>query len=120
MNVERGGPKGDLEACARLYRVVHRWPQLAGVPIPLFLALMMGTLMSVFAVSLVTGSGLGSAVPVALIGLLVWAGLAWLFQKDQVALPLALLRYRAPLRSVISSYRVSVGAVVIDDEGRDQ
>jgi hypothetical protein len=107
---------GDLEDCTKLYRVVHRWPMLGGLPVPLFLLLTSGSLMSGFGVSLM-GGGLGGVGLVVLVAGSLWAILLLLFQKDQVVLPLFVVRRRAPLCHVITSFRPSWSRVVYEEDG---
>ena len=109
-----GTGRSEGDAWARMYRVAHRWPVLAGVPVPLFLALMLAGIVGVFGASMF--AGLTAAGMVALGAALGWAGLAWLFRQDQVAAPLFFVRRRAPLKTVISSYTPSWNRLLIRGE----
>jgi hypothetical protein len=97
-----------------MYRVVHGWPLLAGIPVPLFLVIMLAGILGVFG-----GSMFGGLTVVAFVVLgtaLFWGGLTWLFRQDQVAVPLFFVRRRALLGTVISSYNPTWAGVDLQEE----
>jgi hypothetical protein len=99
---------------ARMYRVVHGWPMLAGLPIPLFLLVMLAGILGVFGASMFGGL---TAVALAVAGaFLWWGGLTLLFRQDQAAAALLLLRRRARLAGVIASFSPSWVRMVIGEE----
>ena len=99
-----------------MYRVVHTWPMLAGVPIPLFLGIMLAGILAVFGASMLAGLT-AAAIAVFLIAA-AWAGTAWLFRQDQVSVPLFFvrLRTRAVLGPTITSYNPSWTRVTVDSD----
>jgi hypothetical protein len=100
-----------------MYKVVHGWPMLAGVPVPAFLILMLAGVVGVFGVSMLGGlTGAGVVVVTAAAS---WGALAWLFGQDQVAVPLFFVKRRARLRPIISSYSPSWSGVDVDEKGSD-
>jgi hypothetical protein len=101
---------------ARMYRVVHGWPMLVGIPIPSFLLLMLVGIVGVFGASM-----FGGLITVGLVTLSVvlsWLGLALVFRQDQVTLPLFLVTRRARLGRIISSFNPSWVQVVFEEEER--
>lgn len=117
MNGPTGLPAGEEGvAWARLYRVVHGWPMLAGLPVPLFLLLVVCGIFGAFGVRLMGGGITVVAFVILGVGGL-WLGLSWLMRQDQTSAPLFLVRLRATLRPVISSYSPSRTRVRLVEEG---
>ena len=117
MNPASGTPTDEeTPAWARLYRVVHGWPMLAGLPVPLFLLLMVCGIFGAFGARLMGGGLTLVAIVVGVVGGL-WLGLSWLMRQDQVSVPLFFVRRRTALRSVISSYSPSWTRMGLDEEG---
>jgi hypothetical protein len=97
-----------------MYRVVHGWPMLGGVPVPTFLVLMLIGIVGVFAASML--SGVTAAGFVVVLDGAAWAGLAWLFRQDQVAVPLFFVHRRIRLRAVMSSYSPSLASILVNED----
>ena len=107
----------DATEGASLYRVVHGWPMLLGLPAPLFLGLTMTGVTAILGGS--TLGGLAMAGVATLVVGATWATLAWLFGQDRVALPLALVKRRVALKPVLSSYSPARTRVVLDVDGME-
>jgi hypothetical protein len=102
---------------ARMYRLVHGWPMLAGIPVPLFLLVMLVGILVVFGASMFGGlTAVGLAVSATVLS---WAGLALLFRQDQVAATLFLVRRRIRMGAVIASFNPSWVRVVLEEEAED-
>jgi hypothetical protein len=101
-------------AWARMYRVVHGWPMLGGIPVPLFLVLMLVGIVGIFAASMFSGVTAAGIVVVA--DGAVWIGLAWLFRQDQVSVPLFFVQRRMRERAVMSSYCPSWATIVVKED----
>jgi hypothetical protein len=101
-------------AWARMYRVVHGWPMIGGLPAPLFLAMMAFAIVGSFGASML--SGLTAVGAVVLSVAASWLGLGWAFRQDQVALPLLIVKRRTRLKEIISSFNPSWIALVLSEE----
>jgi hypothetical protein len=101
-------------AWARMYRVVHGWPMIGGLPAPLFLAMMAYAILGSFGASMISGL---TAVGVVVLSVATsWLGLGWLFRQDQAALPLFFVKRRTRLKKIISSFNPSWIALVLAEE----
>jgi hypothetical protein len=106
--------ESEMPPWARLYRVVHGWPMIAGLPFPLFLATMLLVIVGTFAAQIIWGL---TAVAISVCVTAVWfAGAGWVFAQDRVVLPLFFIRWRSPLKAVISSYNPSWFVVVVEED----
>ena len=99
---------------ARMYRTVHGWPMLLGVPIPAFLLLTLAGIVGVFAASML--GGLITVGLVAVGAVLSWLSLALVFRQDQVTFPLTVVARRARLGTIIASFNPSWVRVVVREE----
>jgi hypothetical protein len=101
-------------AWARMYRVVHGWPMIGGLPAPLFLLMMTFAILGSFGASMLIG--LTAVGVVVLVVATSWLGLVWLFRQDQAAVPLFFVKRRTRLRGIISSFNPSWIRLVLGEE----
>lgn len=92
----------------RIYRSLHGAPMLTGVPV--HYALVLVGLAVVVGVGLIPVSKLLGLIVVVAV-LLAWAGLAVVFSRDRVQVPLFFLRLRHRFAGRISSYSPSYQVV---------
>jgi hypothetical protein len=99
-------------AIARMYRVLHGSPMLAGVPAHLVLVLLAAACLGGF--GLMTFSTVLGFVALGVV-VVAWAALAFTFGQDPVAVSLFLLRAWHRFPPVVSSYTRSYARVLLEE-----
>jgi hypothetical protein len=115
MSTQQDSSSERETTASRLYREIHGWPRLLGVPAHLAMGLLTGGMLGSFLSGLIGGDLLVGSV--VLTTVLLWLLLAWLSARDQTLVPLFLVkRLRIALPRSLTSYSPSKTAVVIAEQ----
>jgi hypothetical protein len=94
----------ELVSGARLYRIVHGWPMVFGVPVPVFFLGFLAAIVSTSLASMVGGSSwiLPGFLAVLFAGL--WIAVLATYRLDPAEVGAAVVRWRGELPEVVESF----------------